>query len=133
MKLNTYLDKASAPAIKYQFLDIDYSQPEVNNLPSETIPDESLTVQEIMTRFARNMPINASNREPIYHGDQFVPDFEHMDLADREQYLDETKKEVENIKKIINTTGKAKDELKKPKPEELQIISETKNTPPITT
>jgi len=34
--------------------------------PSETIPDESLTVRQIYDRFAKGQPLNIGNRSEIY-------------------------------------------------------------------
>lgn len=56
--------------------------------PSETVPDQALTVNEILERFSRGMPVTGT-RQPIYHGDEvFVPEFKTLDLADIEEMRD---------------------------------------------
>lgn len=73
---------------------------EFNTLPSLTIPDETMSLREILDRYARGLPI--SGNEPIYHVDddgnpQHVPDFNHMDFADVQTYR-------ENLRQAIDET-----------------------------
>lgn len=65
---------------------------EIYTLPSLTIPDEGLTVPQILNNFTTGMPLKS--REPVYNGDEFIPDFLNMDLADREEYLEQVKETV---------------------------------------
>lgn len=37
---------------------------------SMTVPDQSMTVKEILTRFASGIPVTAINRIPVYNGDE---------------------------------------------------------------
>lgn len=67
---------------------------EVNTAPSMTVPDQSLTIREIMQRYARGIPLD-SGRVPMYQeDDEFVPDLERMDLAEIEAYLDDLKERI---------------------------------------
>lgn len=80
---------------------------EINNDPDQCIPDQSMTVREIMDRFTRGLPLDAG-KVPIYEGEEYSPDLLHMDLADREEYIQSVfqyakqvqtteKQEVENV------------------------------------
>lgn len=81
---------------------------EVNNMPSCTIPDQSMTVQEIITRFANGLPVDGQ-RVPVYDDDvdmEFVPDLAHMDLADREAYIDQAKQNVAELQQKLDGINK---------------------------
>jgi hypothetical protein len=60
---------------------------EQNSLPSMTIPDQSMTVREIMDRFTRGLPLNAG-KVPIYEGEEYTPDITKMDLADKHDWIE---------------------------------------------
>lgn len=76
---------------------------EINTMPSNTIPDQTMSLREILDRYARGIPPNG--KEPIYHGDdEFVPDLKRMDLA-----------EIQELKELVGeaveqTTKKARKE-----------------------
>lgn len=57
---------------------------EINNLPSETQPDEVLSIREMLERHSRGIPMSGSNRQPIYYPEELghVPDVERMDLTE---------------------------------------------------
>lgn len=57
---------------------------EKNTLPSETVPDQSMTVREIMERYARGLPLGGE-KFPVYHGENTPPDLKRMDLTDIEE------------------------------------------------
>ena len=81
-----------------------YYQPELfpddrerNYQPSMTIPDQSMSIREIMDRYARGLPI-VSAGVPIYEGEEGeFADLSKMDLADREKYIEERKAEYEEL------------------------------------
>lgn len=62
---------------------------EVNRSPSKTIPDQSMSVRELMARYAQGLPLSGA-RVPIYDGDtEFVPMPETLDLAERQAMAEE--------------------------------------------
>lgn len=75
--------------------------PEVDKrkrLPSMTIPDQSMSVKDMLDRQSRGLPVTGA-RIPVYHGeDDFYPDFDKMDLADREQILRDVKERIDNAR-----------------------------------
>lgn len=61
---------------------------EVNTLPSQTIPDQSMSLRELLDRHARGLPL--LGREPIYHGeDMEMPNLATLDLAEQQQMREE--------------------------------------------
>lgn len=45
---------------------------EVNNLPSKTVPDQSMTVRELMVRQSRGIPLSV--QQAVYHDEKFLED-----------------------------------------------------------
>lgn len=68
-----------------------------SKLPSDTVPNQALTVTEIMTRYAQGRPLTVNNNL-TFTGDNYAPDVKKMDLVD----LDELKRKVDEDIKDIN-------------------------------
>lgn len=60
---------------------------EVNNLPSETQPDEVLTVREMLERHVRGLPVSGSE-QGVYLPEEvgFIPDYRTLDLTEIDEY-----------------------------------------------
>lgn len=72
---------------------------EKNLQPSMTIPDQSMSVKEIMNRFARGLGYEGA-KVPIYDGeDQYFPDPKTMDLADRASLAQQYREEINELTK----------------------------------
>lgn len=88
--------------------------PESNKKPSLTIPDQSMTIREIMTRYAKGLPISGG-RVPLYENEDgeedFYPDIEHMDLADRQQFLEDSKKQIQEAQAEVKRREQRNKEL----------------------
>ena len=82
------------------------SKPEVNNLPSQTTPDASISMRQIIDRFQRGIPVTRSLRQPVYNENFEYPDnmqFDDIHTAKLEQLekvekLNTRKREIEKIK-----------------------------------
>lgn len=73
---------------------------------SMTVPDQTMSVRELLERYHRGLPLGGE-KVPIYDGEEdYMPDLATMDLADRQAYLEETEKELSRIKKSINEKSK---------------------------
>jgi len=74
----------------------------VFTMPSETIPDQSLTMRQILDRYARGLPLEA--KEMVWDDnadlDDILPDPRTLDLAERQEFADNAKKELQDIKKV---------------------------------
>lgn len=73
---------------------------ELNYAPSETIPDVTLSIREIMDRYARGIPFD-NVKTPVYNGEAEFPNLQHMDLADREAYILEREAELRTLKQTL--------------------------------
>lgn len=78
----------------------DYEPP--NTEPSQTIPDQVMTMTEIFNRFAGGRPINAHVRTPQYHGDIEMPDLSRMDLVDIDEMLHNVRSNRELLQQQLN-------------------------------
>jgi len=60
---------------------IKHSRPEVNNLPSQTVPGMTMSLEELLRRYVRGE--NVQTFQPVYAGDADIPDFDNMTEMDR--------------------------------------------------
>lgn len=82
---------------------------EVNDQPSKTIPDQTMSIREIVARFQRGLPIDAG-KVPIYHGEDIeLPDIRKLDLVEIQEMKQQIGEDITNLENQYN-------ELKKPKP-----------------
>ena len=73
------------------------SNNEINTQPSLTVPDQTMSIQEILSRYARGIePDNV--RTPIYEGEDAMPDISKMDLADQQAFREAVEEELDGIK-----------------------------------
>lgn len=79
-------------------LNYDYKeqQGEVNQLPSMTIPDQTMSIRTIVDRYTRGLPVTGFT--PVYEGEEFIPDPKTLDLTERAELAEQIKQEVESIK-----------------------------------
>jgi len=79
-------------------LNYDYTeqQGEVNQLPSMTIPDQTMSIRTIVDRYSRGLPVSAFT--PVYEGEEYIPDPRTLDLVERHEMAEAIKQEVESIK-----------------------------------
>jgi len=73
---------------------------EKNQKPSMTVPDQALSVREILSRFARGIPVDQHTTiyEDVESPDDFLPDPRTMDLAERQQYAEMVQEELNHIR-----------------------------------
>ena len=84
---------------------------EVNNEPSETIPDQSMSIRTILERYSRGLPISGE-RTPIWQqGDDFndMPDPRTLDLAERQEYAELYQQELKSLQKTLKSEKKHSD------------------------
>lgn len=83
------------------FKNILHYQPyigEVNQQPSLTVPDQTMSMRQILARHSRGLPIS-NGKEPIYHGeDDYIPDPRTLDLVDRQEYAEKLQETVKTYK-----------------------------------
>lgn len=58
--------------------------------PSLTIPDETLSIREILERFARGIPMENVSKIPVYDGEENeLPDLRTLDISEIQAYAQE--------------------------------------------
>jgi len=88
------------------------SDGEINNLPSQTIPEQTLSVRELLVRYAKGLPLDGM-KQPIWEGEDGDPiDPRRLDLAERQELEIQARQELAEIeerlksKKVDKTTAK---------------------------
>lgn len=71
---------------------------EVNTLPSETQPDEVLTIREMLERHVRGLPMHG-NEQGVYLPEEvgFIPDYRTLDLTEIDEYRNNFYHQMENL------------------------------------
>jgi len=87
---------------------------EVNDMPSETIPNQSKSIAEIYRLYASGQPIS-TNPNLDYTGDEFVPNFEFMDPVERDIY-------IEKVAQLKQTIDERQAEKNKKKPKKRRLL-----------
>ena len=83
----------------YRFHDRNPLDYEHNTMPGKTLPDDSLTLREILTRYAKGAPLSVHEYNPVYHGeDVYLPDFSKMDLSEIEAFKSEIEDNLKDTK-----------------------------------
>lgn len=75
------------------------SKGSVNVGPSMTVPDESMTPQELLLRFTQGKPI--PNFQAVYSDDD-LPDLSSMDLVEIQQLKDQLKSDINELQEEIS-------------------------------
>lgn len=80
--------------------------------PSLTVPNQALSIQEILLRHARGVPVGVSMQTPLYRGEDYdYPDPAKMDISERvafAQYLEAELKTMDEAKKTRQAEFRAK-------------------------
>jgi len=74
-------------------------QYEQNNEPSLTIPDQTLSIKQILQRYASGQSLEG--KTPYYdesESEEYYPDPRYMDLAEREELSQNYREEIQHIK-----------------------------------
>lgn len=98
---------------------------EINTLPSATIPDQTMTIKQIMDRYARGLPLEGV-KVPIYEGeDSDLPDPKTLDLAERQELKEQYQEELQELKEKerIRRLPKSQQNQKSPEKQPLRQLS----------
>lgn len=88
-------------------------------LPSMTIPDQTMSIPEIMERYVKGLPLSAG-RVPVYEGeDDDLPDMSRMNKIDRIETVRQLEDELSDLK--IRLSQKPK-KVEKTEPEPVEVI-----------
>jgi len=86
---------------------------ESNNSPSLTVPDQSMSVMELIRRFGQGLPLTGL-KTPLYEeeGDPETIDPRKMDLSEVEEELDRISERIAERKQKLNEDMAEKRKLK---------------------
>lgn len=80
---------------------------EINNLPSLTVPDQSLTLRQLLTNYTRGQELPQTNKTPAFFDEkQFIPDIKKMDLVDIQQMMEDNAKKAGELKHSLTQKQK---------------------------
>lgn len=86
---------------------------EVNNMPSETVPDQSMSISEIMSRFAKGLPVGGAKvaffedeEDDLLEGRNPAT----LDLAEIQEIKDDFQQELQEIKEKYKKPVKSQDQ-----------------------
>lgn len=97
---------------------------EVNNMPSETVPDQSMTITEIITRFAKGLPLGGQRVEQFLGVDDVLEgvNWNTLDLAEQHEFIADRQRELQilrmkqrdrdKVRQDMEVMAKAKDQVK---------------------
>lgn len=73
------------------------SKGEFNRQPSMTVPNQSMSVAEMIDRHNAGLPIQGS-ANPMYYGEIDFPDFSKMDLIDLQEFKEATQMRIQELR-----------------------------------
>jgi hypothetical protein len=81
----------------------EFNDDEVNNEPSQTVPDQSMSVRELLRRYASGLPLT-NGKEAIYEGeDSEGIDPRRLDLAERQELEIAARQELAEIEERLKS------------------------------
>lgn len=100
---------------------------EVNSQPSMTVPDQTMSVKEILEKHARGGVIGLGGKQEVYNGEEEIPDLKRMDLSEIAELKEANLREIQKFQeqRIKNAkTKKEKEENEKIKAEAKKMLKE---------
>lgn len=76
---------------------------EINNDPSMTVPDQAMSMREILNRFARGLPLGGAKVE-LWDEEDDLPDIRTLDLVERAELAERYQQEIREIRQAQKTT-----------------------------
>jgi hypothetical protein len=86
--------------LNYQQFEKNY---EKNFPPSQTVPDQTMSIRELLKRYASGLPLGGG-REPIYEGEEGDGiDPRRLDLAERQELEIKARQELAEIEERLKS------------------------------
>lgn len=97
-KYNAHLFKPTGETNEY----VDKETGEVKKYPSKTLPNQSMSVREILDRYSKGLPIT-SGKVPVYHGEDFdMPEWDKLDLTEKQELREAAAEDIRRLKEELN-------------------------------
>lgn len=89
----------------------------LNRRPSKTIPDQSLTIAEIVKRYMRGIPVDVIQRNPVYsdHNEYDLEKMSRLDFGEKSAMANELQANAQNISDELNERAQQVKDAKKKK------------------
>lgn len=84
---------------------------DVNNLPSATEPDQTLSIKQLIERHAQGINLGVKEYDPIYSDQEDFPNVEYMDFHEAAEYRDFLANERYKLEERLKQLEKDKKEL----------------------
>lgn len=78
----------------------EFKPRELNDI-SLTIPDETMSIKEILIRYAKGLPIGGINQNPIYDENSNGINLKTLDLVDLQELQRDNQEMIRNYKKTL--------------------------------
>lgn len=77
---------------------------------SQTVPDQSMSIGEIVKRFVRGIPVDVIKREPVYidQGEYDLEKMSRMDFGERAEMAQQLRQENEEFEETLKANERAK-------------------------
>lgn len=85
---------------------------EINTQPSITIPDQSMTVKQMLERHNSGMPVSLFGADPTYSEDE-LPDLRKMDLSEIQDLREFIQEKIKNAQQAAVKAKEAKEAAEK--------------------
>lgn len=96
--------------------------------PSQTVPDQTMSLKELLNRYAKGQPFE-NTKEPLFYGDDgegINP--ATLDLSEREYYTEQAKRELKEIQDRLGAGHKPPPiEMRETEQHQEKIIQELKD------
>lgn len=104
---------------------------EPNRFPSKTVPDDTLTIAQIVKNHMHKLPTNARTKEGIYLGDEEYFDLQNLDNIDKQDMLQAAQAEINAIRSEHTEKQKLKKQQQDLKKDPPTSTKEDGGTPPV--
>lgn len=84
---------------------------EINNEPSMTVPDQTMSIKTLLERYARGLPLEGVQNPIWQEGEEFddLPDPRTMDLSERQEFAEQVRQELAELSNAKSTKQLAAD------------------------
>lgn len=84
--------------------------------PSQTIPDETMTIDQIVRRFTKGLPLEG--KQAVYLGEDEIPDIKRMDLTEIDEYKQMLAEDIKHTANELKKQDAIKDNYRRKKQQE---------------
>lgn len=81
----------------------------ISTQPSLTVPDQSLTLRELLINYTRGNDLPTTQKQPaFFDSEQFIPDLNRMDLVDIQEMMEDNAQNAAQLQDNLKELSKPK-------------------------